>query len=57
MPADKTVGIGRNQETPIEQEITMENTVEETVARSVVEENDPVVDVDALKKVHEQALV
>ena len=56
VPADKTVGIGRNQETPIEQEITMENTVEETVARSVVEENDPVVDVDALKKVHEQAL-
>ena len=56
VPADKTVGIGRNQETPIAKEITMEQTVEQTMARSVVEENDPVVDVDALKRAHEQAL-
>ena len=34
----------------------MEQTVEQTMARSVVEENDPVVDVDALKRAHEQAL-
>ena len=50
VPADKSVGIGRNQETPIAKEITMEQTVEQTMARSVVEENDPVVDVDALKR-------
>ena len=56
VPADKSVGVGRHQETPIAKEITMEQTVEQTMVRSVVEENDPVVDVDALKRAHEQAL-
>ena len=56
VPADKSLGVGPHQETPIAKEITMEQTVEQTMARSVVEENDPVVDVDALKRAHEPAL-
>ena len=56
IPADKSVGIGRNLKKPITQDTSMENTVEQTIAKSVVEENDPVVDVDALRRAHGQAL-
>ena len=55
IPADKSVGIGRDLKTPITQEVPMEET-KVKVDEFVVDEKDETVDVDALRRVHDQAL-
>ena len=41
IPADKSVGIGRIFKTTIINKNPMENTIDQTIAKSVVNENDP----------------
>lgn len=55
IPADKSVGIGRDLQKPIIQEVPMEDT-KVKVDEMIVDEKDETVDVNALRRVHDQAL-
>ena len=55
IPADKSVGIGRTLKQPIKQEVPMEET-KVKVDEMIVDEKDETVDVNALRRVHDQAL-